>query len=228
MTFKELLVKENIELSDYQIRQFENYCDLLIEWNKKFNLTAITDRQDVYVKHFLDCMMLNNYQLHGRLADVGTGAGFPGIVLKITNPDLDIVLLEPNNKKIMFLNEVISQLNLTGIKAVNQRSEDFAADHFESFDYVTSRAVAALNILDELCLPLVKVGGHFLAMKGPKANEELQLAQNGIEILGGQVKSVQQNGLANDNCRIIIDVEKGNHCLRKYPRNFSQIKKKPL
>jgi len=228
MTFKEILIKENISLTDIQIEQFEKYCDLLIEWNEKFNLTAITNKDDVYIKHFIDCMMLNQYNLQGKLVDVGTGAGFPGIVLKITNPNLDVTLLEPNNKKILFLNEVINKLNLENIKAINQRSEDFAKQNFETFDFVTSRAVAALNILDELCLPLIKVNGHFLAMKGPKANEELQIAEKGIKILGGQVVSVQQNGLGDDNCRIIIDIEKRYHCDKKYPRNFSQLKSKPL
>ncbi len=229
MDYKKIFLDNSIELNDDQFAKLEKYADLLVEWNEKFNLTAITNRDDIFVKHFLDCCLLaKEYNPTGTICDVGTGAGFPGVVLKIYNPDLEVCLLEPNNKKITFLNEVIHQLNLSGISTVCARSEDFAKNNFESFDYVTARAVAALNILSELTMPLLKVNGHFLAMKGPKGNQELQDASKAIEILGGKAVRVQTLGLNEENTRIIIDIEKVKHTPSKYPRNYGAIKKKPL
>ncbi len=228
MNLKELLLNAGFTIGDQQAAQFEKYADLLIEWNQKFNLTAITDREEIYVKHFLDCLLLTKYNLHGKIADVGTGAGFPGIVLKIYDPDLDITLIEPNGKKITFLNVVINELQLTGIKAVKERSEDYAKKHLEEFDFVTSRAVASLNILSELCLPLVKVRGHFLPMKGPKAPSELEEANNALKQLSSSCLSSQEYTLADQSSRIILDIVKNDHISAKYPRNYSQIKKKPL
>lgn len=228
MSLSSLLETSKIELNAEQISQLERYGDLLIEWNEKFNLTAITEKEEIYVKHFLDCLILTNYQLSGKLADVGTGAGFPAIVLKIACPQLSITMLEPNNKKISFLNEVIRQLDLKDIVAVNQRSEDYAREHYEEFDFVTSRAVAPLNILSELCLPLLKVHGHFLAMKGPRGQEELEQAAKGIARLSGVVLNVDSYQLADQQQRLVIDLTKNQPTSRKYPRNYSQIKKKPL
>ena len=228
MSLSSLLETSKIELNAEQISQLERYGDLLIEWNEKFNLTAITEKEEIYVKHFLDCLILTNYQLCGKLADVGTGAGFPAIVLKIACPQLSITMLEPNNKKISFLNEVIRQLDLKDIVAVNQRSEDYAREHYEEFDFVTSRAVASLNILSELCLPLLKVHGHFLAMKGPRGQEELQQAAKGIARLSGVLLRVDSYQLADQQQRLVIDLTKDQPTSRKYPRNYSQIKKKPL
>ena len=228
MSLSSLLETSKIKLNAEQISQLERYGDLLIEWNEKFNLTAITEKEEIYVKHFLDCLILTNYQLCGKLADVGTGAGFPAIVLKIACPQLSITMLEPNNKKISFLNEVIRQLDLKDIVAVNQRSEDYAREHYEEFDFVTSRAVASLNILSELCLPLLKVHGHFLAMKGPRGQEELQQAAKGIARLSGVLLRVDSYQLADQQQRLVIDLTKDQPTSRKYPRNYSQIKKKPL
>ncbi len=228
MNLKELLSDGGFTIDDQQAAQFEKYADLLIEWNQKFNLTAITEREEIYVKHFLDCLLLTQYNLHGKIADVGTGAGFPGIVLKIYDPDLDITMIEPNGKKITFLNVVINELQLTGIKAVKERSEDYAKKHLEEFDFVTSRAVAALNILSELCLPLVKVEGHFLPMKGPKAPLELEEAGSALKQLCSSCQSSQEYSLADNSTRVILDIVKNDHIASKYPRNYSQIKKKPL
>ncbi len=229
MDYNKFFLEHDIQLTEKQLEQLDLYADLLIQWNKKFNLTAITDKEDIYVKHFLDCLLLGKlYNPTDNLIDVGTGAGFPGLVLKIYNPDLQVCLLEPNNKKISFLNEVISTLNLEKISTSNQRAEDFAKDNFEKFNFVTARAVAALNILSELCLPLIKVGGHFLAMKGPKGYEELSQAENAITTLGAQLHHISEFGLAQDNRRLIIDLKKINHTPDKYPRNYGQIKKKPL
>ena len=227
MELEELLNSLHISLEESQLRQLELYADLLIEWNEKFNLTAITDRQEIYLKHFADCLLLNRYPLGEKLADVGTGAGFPAIVLKIANPNLKVTMLEPNHKKITFLNEVIRHLQLKDIEAVDRRSEDYARENFDCFDTVTSRAVAAMNILSELCLPLVRVGGHFLAMKGPKGNEELQESTNALRKLGASVNSVDSYDLG-DQQRLIIDVVKNQPADRRYPRNYSQIRKKPL
>ena len=227
MELRQLLEGHEMTLTERQLQQLELFADLLIEWNGKFNLTAITQRQEIYLKHFADCLLLNRYPLGNSLVDVGTGAGFPAIVLKISNPDLQVTMLEPNNKKITFLNEVISRLELSGIEAVNQRSEDYARSHYEGFDTVTSRAVASLNILSELCLPLVRVGGHFLAMKGPRGSEELQESENALKKLNSRVVAVDSHQL-DEQQRLIIDIVKNAPTDRRYPRNYSQIKKKPL
>jgi 16S rRNA (guanine527-N7)-methyltransferase len=218
-----------IQLTEIQLKQLDIYADLLIKWNKKFNLTAITDKNDIYVKHFLDCLLLGKlFNPTDNLIDVGSGAGFPGLVLKIYNPDLEVYLLEPNNKKVSFLNEVVSILKLEKVYIFNQRAEDFAKNNFEKFTFVTARAVATLNILSELCLPLVKVEGHFLSMKGPKGYEELKQAKQAIEILGAEIYQIKEFGLTFGNQRLIIDLKKVAHTPDKYPRNYGQIKKEPL
>ena len=227
MELCEVFKDNGIQMSDKQIEQFELYANLLVEWNEKFNLTAITEKDDIYIKHFLDCLILQQYPLDGTVCDIGTGAGFPAIVLKIAIPQLDITMLEPNGKKVTFLNEVIRQLDLHDIRAINVRSEEYAMENRECFDVVTARAVAPMNILSELAMPLVKVGGHFISMKGPKAEEELSQTK-AVELLGGAINSVRFFTLNNDSTRVIIDIVKIKETTRKYPRNYSQIKKKPL
>ncbi|NLZ76257.1 MAG: 16S rRNA (guanine(527)-N(7))-methyltransferase RsmG [Erysipelotrichia bacterium] len=229
MDYKKFFLSHQIDLTEKQLQQLDKYADLLIQWNKKFNLTAITDKDDIYVKHFLDCLLLGKlFNPTNNLIDVGTGAGFPGLVLKIYNPNLEVCLLEPNNKKISFLNEVIATLNLNKVYTSNQRAEDFAKENYEAFKFSVARAVAPLNILSELCLPLVQVDGHFLAMKGPKGYEELKQAEKAIEILGAEVNKISEFSLIEDNVRLIIDLKKIKHTPNKYPRNYGQIKKKPL
>ncbi|MBO4537521.1 MAG: 16S rRNA (guanine(527)-N(7))-methyltransferase RsmG [Erysipelotrichaceae bacterium] len=227
MELRELLENHGMTLQESQLAQLELYADLLIRWNDRFNLTAITDRQDIYLKHFADCLLLTGYPLGESLADVGTGAGFPAIVLKIARPQLRITMLEPNHKKISFLSEVIDRLNLENIEAVAQRSEDYAREHYEQFDTVTSRAVAPLNILSELCLPLVRTGGHFLAMKGPRGIEELQESASALRKLSAEHLATGSYDLDGQQ-RLIIDIVKTAPTNRRYPRNYSQIKKKPL
>ncbi|MDO4377723.1 MAG: 16S rRNA (guanine(527)-N(7))-methyltransferase RsmG [Erysipelotrichia bacterium] len=228
MDYQQMFKQYGISISDQQLQMLEVYADLLIEWNKKFNLTAITDKDDIYLKHFLDCLLLaDKLQDNTSLIDVGTGAGFPGIVIKIYKPNIRVVLLEPNNKKVSFLEEVVTQLNLQNIFISNQRSEDYCRQHYQQFDYVTARAVASLNILCELCLPLIKVGGIFYAMKGPKALEELQSADKAIKELSCQYSGKEQFEL-QDSTRIILKITKINNTLKKYPRNYGQIKKRPL
>ena len=228
MELREFFLSNNIEVTDRQLQQFERYADLLIEWNDKFNLTSITGREDIYVKHFYDSILPSLYRdLKGSLADVGSGAGFPGIPLKIMYPDLEVTLIEPTGKRCTFLNEVISQLSLDKITVVNMRSEDYARENVR-FDFVTARAVAELNILTELCLPLVKTNGHFIVMKGPKAYQELENASRAIRVLGGTVREVREIPLSSDQTRVLIDIQKTSGHDPKYPRNYSQIKKKPL
>ena len=228
MELREIYLSNNIEVTDRQLQQFERYADLLIEWNEKFNLTSITGREDIYVKHFYDSILPSLYRdLKGSLADVGSGAGFPGIPLKIMYPDLEVTLIEPTGKRCTFLNEVISQLSLDKITVVNMRSEDYARENVR-FDFVTARAVAELNILTELCLPLVKTDGHFIVMKGPKAYQELENASRAIRVLGGTVREVREIPLSSDQTRVLIDIQKTSGHDPKYPRNYSQIKKKPL
>ena len=228
MELREIFLSNNIEVTNRQLQQFERYADLLIEWNEKFNLTSITGREDIYVKHFYDSILPSLYRdLKGSLADVGSGAGFPGIPLKIMYPDLEVTLIEPTGKRCTFLNEVISQLSLDKITVLNMRSEDYARENVR-FDFVTARAVAELNILAELCLPLVKTDGHFIVMKGPKAYQELENASRAIRVLGGTVREVREIPLSSDQTRVLIDIQKTSEHDPKYPRNYSQIKKKPL
>ena len=228
MELREIFLSNNIEVTNRQLQQFERYADLLIEWNEKFNLTSITGREDIYVKHFYDSILPSLYRdLKGSLADVGSGAGFPGIPLKIMYPDLEVTLIEPTGKRCTFLNEVTSQLSLDKITVVNMRSEDYARENVR-FDFVTARAVAELNILTELCLPLVKTDGHFIVMKGPKAYQELENASRAIRVLGGTVREVREIPLSSDQTRVLIDIQKTSGHDPKYPRNYSQIKKKPL
>ncbi len=227
MDLKDILKSHDIVLSEDQLNSFERYADLLIDWNQKFNLTSITDRNDIYVKHFYDSLLpAVCFDLHGSLADVGSGAGFPGIPLKICKPDLQVTLIEPTGKRCSFLNEVIRQLHLKDIEVVNRRSEDYARENHQ-FDFVTARAVAELNILSELCLPLVRKGGHFIVMKGPKAYEEIDNAENAIRKLSGRLVETREISL-DDQTRVLIDILKTADHDPKYPRNYGQIKKKPL
>ena len=214
------------KLTQVQRDQFSRYCDLLVEWNEKINLTTITQRDDIYLKHFYDSVILDElYDLKGSLCDVGSGAGFPGIPLKIVKPELDVVLMEPIKKRCVFLETVIKELGLKGITVINARAEDYKE---RRFDYTTARAVAALNILCELCLPLTKKGGHFLAMKSVKAHEELEEAQNAIRILGGKVFETREITLSGEMNRVIINIEKIKGTPAGYPRRYALIKKKPL
>ncbi|MBR2685642.1 MAG: 16S rRNA (guanine(527)-N(7))-methyltransferase RsmG [Erysipelotrichaceae bacterium] len=215
------------DLSQEQIEQFDEYCLLLQQWNEKMNLTAITETDEIYEKHFLDCLLSLSEEVKGRVIDVGSGAGFPGVVWKIARPELEVVLLEPTGKRVTFLNEVIRKLNLKGITTVNERAEDYVAEARESFDVVTARAVANLPVLSELCLPLVKVGGCFLAMKGAAGKEEAEAARNAIRLLGGKTEAVEYFTL-NGAGRYNIRIRKEKATDLKYPRRYDRIKKKPL
>lgn len=229
--FLEALKNKGIILSKKQIQQFELYYQTLVEWNEKMNLTAITQKEDVYLKHFYDSLTISfDYDFHNQsLCDIGAGAGFPSIPLKIIYPDLKVTIVDSLTKRITFLKHLTEILELDNVTAISARAEEYAINHRESFDVVTARAVARLNILDELCLPLVKKEGDFITLKGLKAKEELKEAQQGIEKLGGKVIKETHFTLTDENdhrCNIYIHKMKSTPQI--YPRPFGKIKKKPL
>lgn len=229
--FIDALNKNGISLSSRQIQQFHLYYQTLVEWNEKMNLTAITDQEDVYLKHFYDSLTIAfDFDFNNQtLCDVGAGAGFPSIPLKIVYPDLKVTIVDSLTKRITFLKHLINVLELKDVDAISARAEDYAKDHRAFFDIVTARAVARLNVLDELCLPLVKEKGYFITLKGRIAKEELKEAKKGIQILGGQVtKEVEMTLSSHDDQRCNIYIKKIQPTPKKYPRPFGQIKKKPL
>ena len=207
------------------------YADLLVEKNKVMNLTAITEPTDIATLHFLDCAaLLKLTDFQGKtVADVGTGAGFPGMPLRILEPSIRLTLLDSLNKRIDFLQEVCDDLGFGDVDCVHQRAEEFAAEHREGFDIVTSRAVANLRMLSELCLPLVKVGGTFLSMKSVDSDAELAEAQKAIATLGGRVTDVKDYVIpGTEITHRVIFVQKMKETPQKFPRAFAKIKKTPL
>ena len=224
----------NICLSDVQLQQFEEYYDLLIQWNEVMNLTAITDYEEVITKHFLDSLALVKSQkaLAGKtLLDLGTGAGFPGIPLKIAFPDLEILLVDSLNKRINFLNEVIQKLGLKKITALHARAEELGRkqEYREHFDYCVSRAVARLVSLSEYCLPFTKVGGYFIPYKSEKTSEEIEEAKFAISVLGGKLDSIVSFQLPEtDMERTLIQIKKTKDTPKTYPRAGGKPAKSPL
>ena len=207
------------------------YAELLVEKNKVMNLTAITEPADIAALHFLDCAaLLTLADFRGKsVADVGTGAGFPGMPLRILEPSIRLTLLDSLNKRIDFLKEVCDDLGFENVDCVHARAEEFAAEHREGFDIVTSRAVANLRMLSELCLPLVKVGGTFLSMKSVDSDAELEEAKKAIATLGGQVTDVKDYVIpGTEVTHRVIFVQKMKETPKKYPRAFAKIKKTPL
>lgn len=227
--FFSILEEHGIVLSEKQIIQFEDYAQMLIEWNQKMNLTAITDLDEIYEKHFLDSILPSfDVSLKGSFCDVGAGAGFPSIPLKIIYPDLRITIVETLGKRITFLKALCEKLGLEGVECVHARAEDYAKEHRESFDIVSARAVANLTMLSELCIPLVKVKGIFLALKGANAQEEYDKAKKAIPLLGCVEKQRDEKHLSDGSCRVNFVFEKIKATPKKYPRAFAQIKKNPL
>ncbi len=226
--FIENLEKLNIKITKNQLKDLEKYYEMLIETNKNLNLTRITEKQEVYLKHFYDSLTIAqvidlNQNLN--IIDIGTGAGFPGIVLKIVYPHLKITLLDSLEKRINFLNQVIKTLNLKDIKTVTSRIEDYKE---ENFDIVTSRAVAKTNILLELACQLPKKNGYFILLKS-NIDEELKEAQKAIKTLNLEMETIKEIKLPKENSkRTILKIKKLGQISNKYPRNFAKIKKNPL
>ena len=222
-----------ITLTENQYEQFQKYFELLAEWNEKMNLTANTDESGVALKHFADSHSLLNIvdiPQNSSLADVGTGAGFPGVVLKIARPDIKLTLIDSLNKRLVFLGEVCAQLGIEA-ELIHSRAEDGARDEKirENFDFAVSRAVARMNVLSEYCLPYVKVGGAFCAMKGAQANEEFKESLNAINTLGGKLEKKYFFELPeNGGERAIAVVRKVKNTPQKYPRQSGKIKAKAL
>ncbi len=232
--FEKGLEDLGITLSEKQIGQFLKYYEILVEWNSFMNLTGITEFEEVITKHFLDSLAVVKVcdpASAGSVIDIGTGAGFPGLPLKIAFPHLEVVLLDSLNKRIKFLNEVILQLGLDGIRTIHGRAEDFARDqnYRESFDLCVSRAVANLSSLSEYCLPYTALGGRFISYKSGKIDEELAEAEKAIRVLGGEVENVVKFNLADtDMERSFVVIEKKRHTPKAYPRKAGLPGKEPI
>lgn len=223
------MILDDFNLTQQQEQQYRAYAHFLIEQNKVMNLTAITDLDEIYEKHFKDSLLISSLleNVH-TFCDVGSGAGFPGLVLAIKHPEIEFTLVEPTMKRCNFLNQTKDLLELKNVVVINARAEDYAQDKREYFDVVSARAVANLVMLSELCLPLVKVGGQFIAMKGQKGLQELEEASYAIELLGGEVDHSMKSLLSDDSLRYNIVISKVKKTPMKYPRMFSSIKKSPL
>lgn len=232
-TFQEGLADLNIELTENQIQQFIDYYEQLIEKNKVMNLTAITELNEVINKHFIDSLSLIKVLklTDQKVIDIGTGAGFPGIPLKIAYPDIEVVLLDSLNKRLLFLDEVIKTLGLQKITTIHGRAEDFGKDkkYRETFDVCVSRAVAKLSSLSEYCLPYVKKGGYFIPYKSGKVQEEIEQSTNAFKILGAQLEGVGEFNLpGTDNRRTLVVIKKVSSTPKNYPRSAGKPSKEPL
>ena len=220
----------NIDLTPEQLDQLDRYAQILVEYNQKVNLTAITDPEGIEDKHFLDSLLFASQpEVEGRMVDVGTGAGFPGVVTKIYKPEIELTLMEPTGKRVDFLKYVCAELGLTGVEFAKERAEEAARKVWrEQFDLASARAVAALPVLAEYCLPLVKVGGCFLAMKGASGAEELAAARPAIRKLGGEYAETRTFHLPGGDARTLILCKKISQTSTVYPRNGGKIAKSPL
>jgi len=222
--------ENNIVLSENEINLFYLYMNNLIEWNSKINLTAIKDEKEIVIKHFIDSILVKNELKNVRkVLDIGSGAGFPGIPLKIVNDSLEFTLIDSVNKKVNFMNDTIEKLGLKNITALHGRAEDFAhqEEYREKYDVVVSRAVSNMTTLVEYMLPFVKVGGRCICLKGPNVDEELNLAKNAIKILGGRVERVLEYKLY-ENGRSLVSIFKEKHTEQTYPRKQGKPIKEPL
>ena len=222
------LKKINIEITKNQLAQLDKYYNLLVEWNQKLNLTSITKKEDVYLKHFYDSLTIvkaTDLNKVNSLCDVGTGAGFPGIVLKIIFPNLNVILIDSLNKRINFLNEIIKKLELDNIKAVHTRMEDYSKENIEKFDIITSRAVAKIQVLSEISFQALKIGGQLVLLKG-QCEDEIAASREILKKINGKVKNIIKFQLPIENSnRTIVIIEKVAKTPNKYPRLMSKIKK---
>ncbi len=224
--------KIGVNLGEYGADRFDTYAERLVRWNEHVNLTAITEPEDIVIKHFIDCLYIMkyvNFKKDEKLVDVGTGAGFPGMPLLIANPGLDITFVDSSGKRIGFLRDVLKNMGLAGNR-IHERAEAVgkSAEYREKFDYATARAVAPLNVLCEYCLPLVKVGGLFVSLKGSAGMAELEAAKNAVSVLGGEVVKAEEYQLPNGDGRSIIIIRKISQTPTKYPRKSKKIDTKPL
>ncbi|XJS10702.1 16S rRNA (guanine(527)-N(7))-methyltransferase RsmG [Aerococcaceae bacterium WGS1372] len=234
--FIQALEAKGISLTQRQIDQFATYYQLLVEWNEKINLTAITEKSEVYLKHFYDSLMplwmaSDYFTDQAKLMDVGAGAGFPSFPIKIVRPDLEITIVDSLNKRINFLNLLSEELGLEKVQAVHGRAEEVGQnkDYRGQYDLVTARAVASLNVLSELCLPMVQKGGYFVALKAQRADEEIQQAQKAITTLGAKFEEqISENLPVEESEREIIVIKKTLDTPKKYPRRPGMPTKKPL
>ena len=233
-TFYNLLAEQNLPLSDQQKKQFERYFELLVEWNEKINLTAITDKEEVYLKHFYDSIapilqgLIPNETI--KLLDIGAGAGFPSLPMKILYPQLNVTIIDSLNKRINFLQLLAQELDLDDVHFYHGRAEDLAQDkNFRAqYDFVTARAVARMQVLSELTIPYLKVGGKLLALKASNAPEELLEAKNALNLLFSKVEDNLNYALPNGDPRYITVVEKKKETPNKYPRKAGMPNKRPL
>lgn len=229
---KEKMKRIDIDIEDKQVEKFFSYMNLLIEWNQKINLTTIIEPKEIIIKHFVDCGTILKYLKNGEtIIDIGTGAGFPGIPVKILNENLNVTLVDSLNKRIIFLNEVCAALNLENIQLIHSRAEDLAKnkEYREKFDKSVSRAVANLSTLSEYDLPFIKTGGQMIAMKGFEIEEELKNAEKAINILGGKIKEVNKFTLINtDNKRSIVVIDKVKPTPKQFPRKAGKPLKEPI
>lgn len=223
-----------IGFNENKYNAFMEYKSMIQEWNKKVNLTAITEDEDIIKKHFIDCIKIykfNKFKELNKIIDVGTGAGFPGIPIKILEEEKEVVLLDSLNKRVKFLDEVSKELKLKSIRSLHGRAEDYAQkeEFREQFDGVVSRAVANLSVLSEFCLPYIKVGGYFVAMKGPNVSGEIEESRRAIEILGGKLQEIIQVEVEESDLKHnLVIIEKIRNTPKKYPRKAGMVTKKPL
>ncbi len=221
-----------IKFTEEQLNKFYEYMNMLIKWNEKINLTAIIEPKEIILKHFIDSLNILKYtEKSKKFLDIGTGAGFPGIPIKIMRKDLEIILLDSLNKRINFLNEVIKELNLEKITAIHSRIEDYGKnkEYREKYDIVTARAVANLSTLSEYMLPMTKIGGQSICMKGPDIEEEIENSKKAVKILGGEIRKIEKLELPeNKDKRTIIQIAKIRNTPNKYPRKAGKPSKEPI
>ena len=231
---EKLLKKTDLSYDKKNLNKFEKYKELLIEWNKKINITSIDQEEEIYLKHFIDSVIIKKYVIikeGSKTIDIGTGGGFPGIPLKLIDNDMKITLLDSLNKRIKFLDEVVKELNLKDVECVHGRAEDFGKDknYREKYDYGFSRAVASLNVLLEYVLPFIKKNGLFIAFKGSNFKDEIQDSENALKILGGEIIDLKEYNLPeSDISRSLIVIKKIKKTPMKYPRRPGTPNKKPL